>query len=168
MIKRTFSTIALVGLLVMPLSGFAEKIGFVNVTRLFNEYAKVKGIDKMIENKFNGPKQELEKLVSDIKALEKEIKTNELLMTESKLVASKNKLKDMVGEYRAKGSKLEQQLQEVRNTEMTAFRKVVFEVTQKYATEMKYDLIVNEGVMFAADNINITDDILKRVNEAAK
>lgn len=168
MIKRLFSTIALISLLVMPLSGFAEKIGFVNVTRLFNEYAKVKGIDKMIEEKFNGPKQELEKLVSDIKALEKEIKTNELLMTENKLLASKNKLKDMVGDYREKGMQLEKQLQEVRNTEMTAFRKVVFEVTQKYATEKKYDLIVNEGVMFAADNINITEDILQRVNEAAK
>ena len=168
MIKRMVSVLALSGLLVMPMTGFAEKVGFVNVTRLFNEYAKVKGIDKMIEDKFSGPKKEIETLVADIKSLEKEIKTNELLMTESKLVSSRTKLKNMVGEYREMGAKLEKELQVVRNKEMTAFRKVVFDVTQKFAAEKKYDLIVNEGVMFAADSINITDDILERVTKASK
>jgi hypothetical protein len=33
---RMVSALALIGLMVFPLSGFAEKIGFVNVTRLFN------------------------------------------------------------------------------------------------------------------------------------
>jgi len=168
MSKRIFAVLALSGLLILPMTGFAEKIGFVNVTRLFNEYAKAKGIDKMIEDKFNGPKKEIEALIADIKSLEKEIKTNELLMTESKLVASRTKLKNMVGEYREKGTKLEKELQAVRNQEMTSFRKVVFDVTQKFAAEKKYDLIVNEGVMFAADSINITDEILERVNKASK
>lgn len=168
MSKRIFSVLALAGLLMLPLTGNAEKIGFVNVTKLFNEYAKVKGIDKMIESKFTAPKKEIEALVVDIKSLEKEIKTNELLMTESKLTASRKKLSDMVGEYREKGMKLEKELQDVRNEEMTAFRKIVFEVTQKYATEKKYDLIVNEGVMYAADSINITDELLSLINKAVK
>jgi len=168
MSKRLFSVLILAGLLVMPLTGHAGKIGFVNVTKLFNEYAKVKGIDKMIESKFNGPKQEIEALITDIKSLEKEIKTNELLMTESKIMASRTKLKDMVAEYREKGAKLEKELQIVRNEEMTAFRKIVFEVTQKFAAEKQYDLIVNEGVMFAADSINITEAILENVIKAAK
>jgi len=168
MSKRIFSVLVLAGLLVMPFASNAGKIGFVNVTMLFSEYAKVKGIDKMIESKFNAPKKEIEALITDIKSLEKEIKTNELLMTESKLTASRNKLKDMVGEYREKGTKLEKELQVVRNEEMDAFRKVVFSVTKKYATEKKYDLIVNEGVMFAADSINITDAILENVIKEAK
>ena len=84
MSKRIFSILVLAGLLVLPLTSTAGKIGFVNVTKLFNEYAKVKGIDKMIEAKFSGPKKDIETLIADIKSLEKEIKTNELLMTESK------------------------------------------------------------------------------------
>jgi outer membrane protein len=166
--KRMLSTLALVGFMVFPLSGFAEKIGFVNVTRLFNEYAQVQGIDNMIEQRFSAPKQEIEKLVTDIKALEKEIKTNELMMTESKLSASKARLQKMVGEYREKGMQLEKELQEVRNAEMGKFRQVVFDVIKQYAEEKNYDLIVNEGVMYAKDEINITEDILQRVNKAAK
>jgi outer membrane protein len=59
-------------------------------------------------------------------------------------------------------------LQEVRNTEMGKFRQVVFDVIKQYAVDNDYDLIVNEGVMYAKDDINITDDILQRVNKATK
>ena len=166
--KKLVSVLFLLSMLTIPAASYAQKIGFVNVNILFNEYAKVKGIDKMLEDKFNAPKQELENLVVDIKTLEKEIKTNELLMTESKLSSSKNKLKNMIGEYRAKGATLENELKVMRNKEMTDFRKVVFDVTKKYAAEKKYDLILNEGVMFAADKSNITDDISALVNKAAK
>lgn len=163
--KKLLFVSALACLVSMPVASYAEKIGFVNVTRLFNEYAKAKGIDKMIEDKFSGPKKEIDKLISDIKALEKEIKTNELLMSESKLQSSKEKLKGMVIEYREKGMKLEKELQEVRNREMNDFRQVVFKVTNAYAKEKKYDLIVNEGVMYVSDSLDITDEILKRVNK---
>ncbi len=162
--KQLITITALLGGLFFSSLGMAEKIGFVNVTILFNEYARTKGIDKMIEDRFTAPKKEIEKLVTDIKALEKEIKTNELLMSESKLTASKNKLGQMVQEYREKGMALEKQLQEVRNQEMTEFRKIVFEVTQEFAKQEKYDLIVNEGVMFAAEKVDITRKILDRVN----
>ena len=166
--KRVLAVATLISLLALPMTGFAEKIGFVNVTRLFNEYAKAKGIDKMIESKFSGPKKELEQLVADIKSLEQEINTNKLLMTESKLASSKQKLQEMVASYREKGLQLEKELQDVRNKEMAAFRKVVFDVTQKYAAEKKYDLIVNEGVMFVSEKLNITDEILERVNKAGQ
>lgn len=161
--KKMLAMFALAAVVLMPVTSYAGKIGFVNVTHLFNEYARAKGIDKMIEDKFSGPKKDIDKLVEDIKALEKEIKTNELLMSQSKLESSKDKLKKMIGEYREKGLKLEQELKQVRNKEMTEFRKVVFDVTKEYATKNKYDLIVNEGVMYASDSINVTEDILKRV-----
>ncbi len=165
--KKLLLALTLFSVTAVPLAVSAEKIGFVNVTRLFNEYAKAKGIDKMIEDKFSGPKNELEKLVVDIKALEKEIKTNELLMSESKLTKSKTKLQDMVAEYRTKGMALEKELQEVRNREMTDFRQIVFEVTKGYAEDKKFDLIVNEGVMYVSSKLDITDDILSRVNKKA-
>ena len=75
--KKMLTMCALAAVVLMPVTSYAGKIGFVNVTQLFNEYARAKGIDKMIEDKFSGPKKDIDKLVEDIKALEKEIKTNE-------------------------------------------------------------------------------------------
>lgn len=166
--KKIISKIFLVSLLVLPAAGFAQKIGFVNENMLFNEYAKTMGVEKRIEAQFSGPKKDLENMVVDLKALEKEIKTNELLMTESKLTSSKNKLKKMIIAYRQKGAALEKEFNAMRNKEMGEFRKVVFQVIKKFAVDKKYDLILNEGVMFAADSVNITDEISSLVNKAAK
>ncbi|VAW58971.1 hypothetical protein MNBD_GAMMA08-239 [hydrothermal vent metagenome] len=166
--KKLSSKWVLLIMLITPALVSAQKIGFVNVNILFNEYAKVKGIDNILETQFSEPKKDLEKMVVDIKALEKEIKTNELLMTESKLAASKNKLKEMIMSYREKGTALEKEFKVMRDKEMGAFRKIVFEVTKKYAAEKKYDLILNEGVMYADEKVNLTKDISARVNKSIK
>ena len=166
--NRIFSIVTLLAVMTMSAPAMAGKVGFVNVNLLFNEYAKVKGIDKMIEDNYSGRNDELVQLRSDIMELEKEIKTNELLMSESKLEKSKNKLKDMALEYREKGMQLDKELKEVRNREMGEFKKVVFEVTQKYGNENKFDLIINEGVMFASESVNVTNDILKLVTNKIK
>jgi len=150
------------------MSAFAIKIGFVNENILFNEYAKAKGVEKIMEDKFSVPKKNLEKMVEDIKSLEKEIKTNELLMTESKLKSSKEKLNQMIMEYRQKGTALENEFKQVRSQEMNSFRQIVSDVIKAYADKNKYDLILNDGVMFAADNVNITDEISSRVNKKVK
>jgi len=166
--KKITTAIFIISILAAPMASYAMKIGFVNENILFNEYAKAKGVEKLIEDKFSEPKKNLEKLVEDIKSLEKEIKTNELLMTESKLKSSKQKLSGMVQEYRQKGAALENEFKAMRNKEMNSFREVVFKVIKKYADENKYDLILNDGVMFAADKVNITDDISSRVNKKVK
>jgi len=166
--KKIITTVLIATVLAVPVTSFAMKIGFVNENILFNEYAKTKGVEKLIEDKFSEPKKNLEKLVGDIKALEKEIKTNELLMTESKLKSSKQKLNEMVQAYRQKGAALENEFKEMRNKEMNSFREIVFGVIKKYADEKKYDLILNDGVMFAADKVNITDEISVLVNKKVK
>jgi len=166
--KKIISTLFIAGILVLPVSAFAMKIGFVNENILFNEYAKAKGVEKAIEEKFSAPKKNLEKMVNDIKSLEKEIKTNELLMTESKLKSSKEKLGKMIQEYRQTGTALENEFKAMRNQEMNSFREIVLGVMKKYAEEKKYDLILNDGVMFAADKVNITDEVSVLVNKKIK
>jgi len=166
--KKIISTLFLIGTLVVPISAFALKIGYVNENISFNEYAKAKGVEKIMEEKFKGPKDNLDKEVVEIKALENEIKTNELLMTESKLKASKEKLNKMIMEYRQRGMALENEFKEMLNVQRNDFRKIMVEVIKKYAADKKYDLILNDGVMFAKDTVNITDEISKLVIKKSK
>ncbi len=166
--KKIISTVFLISMLTAPLSAFALKVGFINENVLFNEYAKVKGIEKSMEEKFSGPKKALDDQVVEIKSLEKEIKTNELLMTESKLKASKEKLNKKIMEYRQKGMALENEFKAMLNKERNDFRVIVVKVIKKYADDNEYDLILNDGVMFAAEKVNITDEVSKLVNKKAK
>ena len=166
--KKIISTLFLLSMLIIPVTGQAQKIGVVNLNALFNVYGKAKELDKVTEEKFGGPNKELEKMVTDIKAFEKEIKTNELLMTESKLASSKNKLKTMYLDYRQKAATLEKEFKELRNEQMLEFKKVLSKVVSKYAADKKYDIILNEGVVFAADSANITKDLAELLSKASK
>jgi len=166
--KKIISTLFLLSMLITPMTGQAQKIGVANLNALFNEYGKEKGLDKLAEEKFGGANKDLEKKVIEIKAFEKEIKTNELMMTESKLNSSKNKLKAMYIEYKQQATALDKGLKELRNEEMLEFRKVLSKVVSKYAADKKYDIILNEGVVFAVDSVNITKDLAELLSKASK
>ncbi len=166
--KKIISILFLTSVLLVPVSAFALKVGYVNENILFNEYAKAKGVEKAMEAKFSGPKKDLDDQLVAIKALEKEIKTNELLMTESKLTSSKENLNKKIMIYRQKGMALENEFKAILNEERNIFRGIVIDVMKKFAAEKKYDLILKDGVMFAADKINITDEISKLVNKKSK
>lgn len=152
--------------LLIPVTGFAEplKVGVVDVMRLFNEYAKMTGVDDKLQKRFAAPKKELEDLAKDIEAQEKQLKANEVMMTESKNKKAKENLIEKVKEYREKEALLTKDFQAMRNQELSTFREMVMGVTQKLAKEENYNLIMQaDGVMYVDDSYNITSKILTRL-----
>ena len=152
--------------LLIPVTGFADalKVGVVDVPRLFTEYAKLTGIDDKLQAQFSAPKKELEDLAKDIEAQEKQLKANEVMMTESKNKKAKDNLVEKVKQYREKEAALSKDLQTVRNQELSTFREVVMGVTQKLAKEESYNLIMQaDGVMYVDESYNITTKILTRL-----
>ncbi|MDH5484117.1 MAG: OmpH family outer membrane protein [Gammaproteobacteria bacterium] len=142
------------------------KIGFVNMKQLLTESTQVAEINAKLQKRFSEPKKQLEDMAKSIQEQEKEIKRNELMMTESKINKSKQDLLARVQEFRQMEARLGQELQAVQNEELTAFRQVVAKVLEDVAKKESYDLILNDGVMYAAKSINITDKILERLNKA--
>jgi outer membrane protein len=142
------------------------KIGFVNMKQLLTESSQVAEINTKLQTRFSEPKKQLEDLAKSIQEQEKEIKRNELMMTESKLTKSKQDLLERVKQFRQMEAKLGQELQAVQNEELTAFRQVVAKVLEDIAQKESYDLILNDGVIYAAKSIDITDKILERLNKA--
>jgi outer membrane protein len=156
--------------LLIPVTGFAEtlKVGVVDVMRLFNEYAKMNGIDDKLQARFAAPKKELEDLAKDIEAQEKQLKANEVMMTESKTKKAKENLIEKVKQYREKEAILSKDLQAMRNQELSTFREVIMAITQKLAKDEGYSLIMQaDGVMYIDDSYNITSKILTRLKAEA-
>ena len=145
------------------------KIGFVNMKVLLNQAPQVEEINKKLQERFSAPKKELDDMAVSIQDLEKEIKRNELMMTESKLKKSKENLLEKIRDYREKEAALAKELQTVQNQELAIFRDIVRDVLNEMAEQEKYDLILNDGVMYADKGLNITDKLLERLrNKAAK
>ncbi|MCW8853939.1 MAG: OmpH family outer membrane protein [Gammaproteobacteria bacterium] len=150
------------------LTAIAEvKIGYVNMKRLLTEAPQIEAINKRLHDRFNAPKKELESMAEALQKQEKDLKRDALLMTESKLASNKQKLMTDFKAFREKEATLGKELQEVQNQELSVFRDVARDILSKLAEEGKYDLIVSEGVIYAADKIDITNEILERLKKIA-
>ena len=156
-------------MLVSSLSFAADlKIGFVNMNRILNEAPQVKAINAKLQERFSAPKKELDELGESIQKQEKEIKRNELLMTESKLKKSKQNLIEQIKQYREKEAKLGKELQAVQNQELQGFKQVIGKVITEMAEQEKFHIIFNDGVMYADKSLNVTDKLLERLKSQAK
>jgi len=166
--KKLVTKLLLVGMLIGPSAAFAQKIAVVNINLLLSEYAETKGLNKMLDTHFEKPKAEVEELVEAIKKIEKEIKTNELLLTEVKLTMLKKKLNKTMQQYRIKVGSMEKEFKEMRTKEVTKFREILYKIIKTFAAEKKFDLILNEGVVFVADELNVTKQISERLKKEVK
>jgi len=68
---RKILTVALIGLFLFTGLSFAQeaKIGFVDLSRSFDEYQKTKDFDKDLEKRGDIKQQEREKIVKEIRKL---------------------------------------------------------------------------------------------------
>ena len=143
------------------------KIGVVNMNRL-NEAPQVEAINQILQERFSKPRDELRKMHDELQEEEKEIKRNELLMTESKLKKSKENLITKIKEFREKEAKLASEIQAVQNQELAVFRDVVRGVLTDMAKTDNYDLILSDGIMYVNPKHDITDKILDRLKKETR
>lgn len=166
--KKIVSMMVLGLMLITPVASYAQKIGYVVANNVFVEYDKKHGISEKIKAQFAGKQKELEDLNAKLVAQDKEIKTNALLMTESKLEDSKKKLQKMVIEFRQKEMGVQKEYQKAQNAEMGKFSKVVSEIINDYGKEKGYDIILRDGAAYVADSVNITSDIIAQLKKSKK
>lgn len=167
--KKIISIMVLGLALVNPVSSYAQKIGYVDAAYVFSEYDKKNGISKKLQEQFAPKRTELEALAGKVKALENEIKTNALLMTESKLDNSRQNLQKMIMEFRQKQMGVQQEFQRAQGVVSNKFNKIVSEIVNKYGKDKGYDLILKDGsAAYVADSMNITKEIIALVLKPKK
>ncbi|MDH5387877.1 MAG: OmpH family outer membrane protein [Gammaproteobacteria bacterium] len=144
------------------------KIGFVGVEKLLTQAPQVEAVNTAMMERFGGKKQELQDLEKEIKSMQENYKRNELVMTEDKLNELKTKLIGKVQMFKQMETTLNQEVSTMRNQELAVLQKAIRDIINDVAKKDKYDLILSEGVVFAADKLDITDIILDRMKKEFK
>ena len=144
------------------------KIGFVGVEKLLTQAPQVEAVNTAMMERFGGKKQELQDLEAEIKTMQENYKRNELVMTEDKLNELKTKLIGKVQTFKQMEATLNQEVSVMRNHELSVLQKAIREIINDVAKKDSYDLILSEGVVFAADKIDITDVVLDRMKKEFK
>lgn len=137
------------------------KIGFVNTERLFREAAPAKRAQAKIEKEFASRDAEIQKLAKQGRDLQASLDRDGATMSDSD---RRNKERDLANQSRdlqRMQREFREDLNLRRNEELAAIQERANKVIQQIAESEKYDLIVQDPVVYASQRIDITDKVIK-------
>jgi outer membrane protein len=162
-LKRTSNLIAAVVLL--ALAGIAHgadyKIGFVNTERLFREAAPAKRAQQKLEKEFAARDAEIQRLSKQVRDLQMLLDKDAPTMGEAE---RRNKERDLANQSRdlqRMQREAREDLNLRRNEELGSLQERANKVIQQIAEAEKFDLILQDPVVFASQRIDITEKVIK-------
>lgn len=146
----------------------APKIGFVSVEKILSTAPQVEAVNTAMLERFGGKREELQALETEIKTMQENYKRNELVMTEDKLAELRNAIIAKVQSYKQMEAVLTQEVSTMRSQELAVLQKSVRTIIQDIAKAGGYDLVLSEGIVYANDSLDISDQVLEKMNQQFK
>lgn len=144
------------------------KIGAVNVTRVFSQAPQAEEARKKLEEEFGSSKRELEALQEDIIAKQEKLQREGPVMgagdraaLERDIIADTKDLRRRSEDFQEAFSRREKEL-------FVSLQTGVYKTIVEKAEKENYDLIVGEGVIYASDQVDITEALLKALRDDFK
>lgn len=155
-------------LLAMPGMVFAQqiKIGFVNIARLISEAPQATTAMAALQEEFAPRQRELVALQTTFQEKQEQLQRDlEVMGPEERQSAER----DLRKEERQLARSLEELNEDAnlrRNEELAKLQREILREVATYAREAGYDLVLGEGVFYASSAVDITSDVLTRLQDA--
>jgi outer membrane protein len=137
------------------------KIGFVNTERLFREATPAKRAQQKLEKEFAGRDTDIQKLSKQVRDLQALLEKDGVTMAEADRRNKERDLANMSRDLQRLQREFREDLNLRRNEELAAVQERANRVIQQIAEMEKFDLILQDPVVFASTRIDITDKVIK-------
>src|SRR6516225_10241619 len=168
-LNRSFAFIsgALLGLAALLAMGTGHaqaadyKIGFVNTERLFREAAPAKRAQQKLEKEFAARDADIQKLNKQVRDLQASLEKDGVTMSESDRRNKERDLANLQRDLTRQQREFREDLNLRRNEELASVQERANKVIQQIAEAEKFDLILQDPVVFASQRIDITEKVIK-------
>jgi|GEM_PF-168179 len=144
------------------------KIGFVNVGQLLGAAPQAQDSKKILEKEFAARDKELLKKQKNIIEKEKQYQKDVVILSESQRSKRERKIISLKRDFKRLQEEFKEDLALRKNEELRKLQKIVAQTIDKVAAKGNFDLIVNEGVVYASKSIDISLLILEELKKQAK
>ena len=137
------------------------KIGFVNTERLFREAAPAKRAQSKLEKEFAARDADIQKLSKQVRDLQASLEKDGVTMSESDRRNKERDLANLSRDLTRQQREFREDLNLRRNEELASVQERANKVIQQIAEAEKFDLILQDPVVFASQRIDITEKVIK-------
>ncbi len=145
----------------------ALKIGYVNFGRLLEESPQAKAAQAALENEFLPRQRDVAAQQKSLQEKQDKLQKEAAVMSEADRLRSEREVRDLDLNVKRRFNELQEDLNLRRNEEVGKMQRALLQEVQTYARANGYQLIVSEGVLFAADGIDITPQVVAAIKSKA-
>lgn len=143
----------------------AEKIGTVDVGKLFDEYKKTQEYDKDLEQKANAYEKDRDAKISEVKQLQDKLG----LLADAEKDKKQKELEDKVKSVREFSLTKESELKKERDERLKEVLKDIESAVEEYAKKEGYSMIFNDRVfVYNSKASDITAKVLESLQAGHK
>jgi len=137
------------------------KVGFVNTERLFREAAPAKRAQLKLEKEFAARDAEIQKLGKQVRDLQAQVEKDGATMSETERRNRERDLANLTRDLQRAQREFREDLNLRRNEELASVQERANKVIQQMAEAEKFDLILQDPVVYASQRIDITEKVIK-------
>ena len=156
---------SILAILFLSLAGLAhaepDKIAFVNVAKVLEEAPQAVAANKRLEREFEPRNRKLIAMRKDLRKLEDKLARDGVTMSESQLRKLEREIRDRKREIKRAQEDYREDLNIRRNEELRKLQKRVYQAIVDLARKRGYQAVLGDGVIYAADEVDITKAVLE-------
>lgn len=141
------------------------KIGYVDLAKVSDEYTKTKDFEKTFETQVKGKDAERQKFVDEIRKL----KDEQALLSDKAKAEKQTVIDGKITSLQDFDRRVRDELIKQRNQMLSEIQKDIDAVISAYSVEAGYDIVmIKQTVLFASSDLDLTAEVVKRLNSAKK
>lgn len=141
----------------------APNIAFVNTPQVLEQAPQAEAVRETLKKEFSARDAELVAEQKKIKSLEDKLTRDRLTMSEEQQRKLEREIHNQQRELQRAREDFAEDVNIRRNEELAKMQRDISKSIVALAREMEYDLILESGVIYASDRVDITEKVIQRL-----
>ena len=150
-------------ILVTPINAHSIKIGYIDVEKVINNLSQYQQENNALIQQFEPKKQQLLDLFKHIELLKKKLNNVETTINDETYQKELDKIRELEISFQTDTELWQQQLNQKKRESLQKIETMINLVIEKFATSENYDLILYQNAAFVSDQVNITNQIISKI-----
>ncbi len=143
------------------------KIGVVNVARILEASPQADDARKKLQKEFAARDTKLVGAQKEVKALEDRMQKDGAIMSETERGRVERDVMSKTRDIKRETQEFQEDVNFRRNEEMAIINQKIGEAISSLAKEQGYDLVLGQGLAFASEKVDITDQVIAKLKGGA-
>ena len=163
---KLLKPVLFVTIAIFSLSAQAEiKAAYINSAKILQQAPQAIAAVEKMKSEFSSREESIRNMAKQVQEQEANLQKDGAIMSAEQKKRIENEIIEKKRKIRFDAQSLKEDVDLRRKQEIQKVRSSITAVIQSYAKKKGYDFIFTEGVAFASDKVNITEDILKELKK---